>query len=126
MSFEYLTNIPLERAREEYAARLTEKGFAGEAEKIPVPAACGRVTAEAVRAVICAPHYAASAMDGIAVRARDTFGATETTPVTLDELGYITVDTGDPLPEGCDAVIMVEDIVTSPDGSVTIHAPAAP
>ena len=126
MSFEYLTNIPLEKARADYLHLLLSKGFDCGKETVPVAKACGRVTAEAVRAVICAPHYAASAMDGIAVRAKDSFGATETTPVTLDELQYITVDTGDPVPEGCDAVIMVEDIVKNADGSVTIHAPAAP
>ena len=88
--------------------------------------ACGRVTAQAVYAHICAPHYAASAMDGVAVLAKDTFGATETTPVTLSASQFIVVDTGEPIPEGCDAVIMVEDIVKNEDASITIHAAAAP
>ena len=65
-------------------------------------------------------------MDGIALHARDSFGATETTPVTLREDQYVVVDTGDPVPEGCDAVIMVEELVKNDDGSVTIHAAAAP
>ena len=79
-----------------------------------------------VYAGISAPHYAASAMDGIAVLAKDSFGATESTPVTLTAGQFIVVDTGDPIPEGCDAVIMVEDIVENTDGSVTIHSAAAP
>ena len=126
MGFEYLTNIPLVKAREDYLALLKSHGFGAKTEVIPVWDACGRVTAHAVYAHICAPHYAASAMDGVAVNAKDTFGATETTPVTLSGEQYIVLDTGDPIPEGCDAVIMVEDIVKNGDGTITIHAAAAP
>lgn len=126
MNFEYLTNVPLEKARNEYIEELKCRGFCAGAESVPVQAACGRVTAEPVYAHICAPHYAASAMDGIALNAKLSFGATETTPVCLKSSEFIVVDTGDPIPENCDAVIMVEDIVRNSDGSVTIHAPAAP
>ncbi|MBQ3078282.1 MAG: molybdopterin biosynthesis protein [Clostridia bacterium] len=126
MGFEYLTNVPLAQAREDYRKLLKDNGFAPRTERIPVTAACGRVTASAVYAAISAPHYAASAMDGIAVLAKDSFGATETTPVTLRPDQYLVVDTGDPIPDGCDAVIMVEDIVRTEDGSVTIHEAAAP
>ena len=126
MSFEYLTNIRLEQACEDYVNLLKKNGFRAASEIIPVADACDRVTAEAVYANICAPHYAASAMDGIALSAKDSFGATETTPVTLTEDRFTVVDTGDAMPEGCDCVIMVEDIVRNDDGTVTIHAPAAP
>ena len=126
MGFEYLTNVPLRQAREEYLALLQSHGFGPKTEVIPVFESCGRVTARAVYAHICAPHYAASAMDGVAVCARDTFGATETTPVTLQKEQYIVLDTGDPVPEDRDAVIMVEEIVKNEDGSITIHAAAAP
>ena len=126
MGFEYLTNIPLAKAREDYVKLLESQGFGPGTEVIPVWDACGRVTAHAVYAHICAPHYAASAMDGVAVNAKDTFGATETTPITLNPEQFIVLDTGDPIPEGCDAVIMVEDIVKNEDGSITIHGSAAP
>ena len=126
MGFEYLTNVPLQQARRDYLNLLTRNGFGHKTETVPVYEACGRVTARAVYAHICAPHYAASAMDGVAVNAKDTFGATETTPITLNASRFIVVDTGDPIPEGCDAVIMVEDIVKNSDGSITIHAAAAP
>ena len=126
MGFEYLTNVPLVKAREEYLAMLEANGFAHKTETIPVWDACGRVIAGAVYAHICAPHYAASAMDGVAVNAKDTFGATETTPVTLQAGQFVVVDTGDPIPESCDAVIMVEDIVKNDDGTITIHDAAAP
>lgn len=126
MSFEYLTNVPLEQAKKDYLAKLRENGFAGETETIPVQKAYGRMTAKAVYARINAPHYAASAMDGVAIHAKDSFGATETTPVTLRPEQFTVVDTGDAIPEGYDAVIMVEDIVKNEDGSITIHAAAAP
>ena len=126
MGFEYLTNIPLEKAQEEYLSLLKNNGFTPKTELIPVFDACNRVTALPVYAHICAPHYAASAMDGIAVNARDTFGATETTPVTLKSGQYVIVDTGDPIPEHCDAVIMVEELVQNEDATITIHAAAAP
>ncbi|HYG58695.1 MAG TPA: molybdopterin biosynthesis protein, partial [Symbiobacteriaceae bacterium] len=81
---------------------------------------------------ISAPHYHASAMDGVAVKATDTFAAMETNPITLKfgEQAF-WVDTGDPLPRGCDAVIMVEDVNLLDDGHqqgarCEILAPAAP
>ena len=126
MSFTYLTNVPLEQAKKDYLWTLIEQGFAARTERIRVQDAFGRITARAVYAYINAPHYACSAMDGIALYARDSFGATDTTPVTLSAVQFKEVDTGDPIPEGCDAVIMVEELVRNEDGSVTIHAPAAP
>lgn len=126
MSFQYLTNIPLEKAREDYISFMRNRGFHGGTEAVPVSDSCGRITAGPVYAHICAPHYNASAMDGIALSAAATFGATETTPVTLTPADFTVVDTGDPLPEGCDAVIMVEDVVTQDDGCVRLYAAAAP
>ena len=126
MGFSYLNNVPLQKAREDYLACLAASGFVSRTETIPVQNACGRITARAVYAAISAPHYAASAMDGVAVHARDTFGATETTPVTLSGGQFTVVDTGDPIPGDCDAVIMVEELVHRDDGSITIHAAAAP
>ena len=126
MGFAYLTNVPLEQARKDYLARLRENGFAAKTEILPVQQSYGRMTARAVYANINAPHYAASAMDGVAIHAADSFGATETTPKTLTPEQFAVVDTGDPIPEGYDAVIMVEDIVKNDDDSITIHAAAAP
>jgi len=126
MAFQYLTNVPLAKAKEEYLSILETEGFAPEVQHIPVQEANGRITAEAVYARICAPHYPASAMDGIALAAKDTFGATETTPVTLQKDQFVLVDTGDPIPDGCDAVIMVEDLVYNEDGSLRLYAAAAP
>ena len=126
MGFEYLTNTPLAEARRTYLKALEGLGFGSEGEIVPVQDVCGRITAEAVYAHGCAPHYAASAMDGIAVHAADTFGATDTTPVSIRPDRFVVVDTGDEVPAGFDAVIMVEEIVPQADGSVTIHGAAAP
>lgn len=126
MAFQFLQNMPLDEAKTLYLTTLLDHGFAPAEETIPVGEALGRITSRAVYAHICAPHYHASAMDGIAVRAADTFGATETTPVVLPPSQFTVLDTGDPIPEGCDAVIMVEDVVYEEDGSARLYAPAAP
>ena len=125
MAFNYLTNMPLEQALDEYPAFLRQRGFAPRTETVPVPQARGRITAGAVYAHICAPHYPACAMDGIAVTARHTFGASDTTPVQLSAEQYTVVDTGDPLPDGRDAVVMIEDVVWE-DTTAVLHDAAAP
>ena len=126
MAFEYLTNLPLEEARSRFLTAMEEQGFGPETETVATADACGRITARAVYAHISAPHYLASAMDGIALHAEQTFGATETTPVVLRREDFTVVDTGDPIPEGCDAVVMVEDVIEQDDGTVRLYAPAAP
>jgi molybdopterin molybdotransferase/putative molybdopterin biosynthesis protein len=72
--------------------------------------AVGRVTAEPVWATRSSPPFDAAAMDGIAVRAADTVGASETAPILLEPTAFTVVDTGDPLPEGFDAVVMREHV----------------
>lgn len=123
----YLTDLPLEEARACWTDVLRERGLleplAG--EPVPVMNSCARVTAEAVLAARSVPHYHAAAMDGIAVLAEDTFGASETTPVRLPPERYAPVNTGDPMPEGTDAVIMIEDLHEAA-GAVEIIAPAVP
>lgn len=125
MTFQYLTNIPLAEARSKYLTTLNEQGLTYKTENIPTAGALNRITAEAVYAKICAPHYNACAMDGIALDARITFGATETTPVQLKETDYLWVNTGDPLPEGYDAVVMGEDVVEG-EGFITLYSAAIP
>jgi molybdopterin molybdotransferase/putative molybdopterin biosynthesis protein len=64
-------------------------------------------------------------MDGIAVRAAATVGASPTTPLELDGGDFVTVDTGDPLPEGFDAVVMREDVHRN-GAKAELQAAAAP
>ncbi len=126
MEHRYLENIPLTEAKALFEAHLKRAGFAPKTETVAVQAACGRRLKRAVYAHICAPHYNASAMDGVAVKASVTFGASEHTPVTLTPGDYTVVDTGDPLPAGADAVIMVEDLIDAADGCFQILAAVHP
>lgn len=126
MAFQYLTNIPLEEARQHYLEHLKTAGFHAGIETVPVQESAARITAHAVYARISAPHYPASAMDGIALDSRVTFGATETTPITLQPEQFTVVDTGDPLPENCDAVVMIEEVVWEEGGIVRLYTSAAP
>ena len=125
MGFEYLTNIPLEKAKGDYIEKLLANGMRSASETIRVQESVGRITAGPVYAHICAPHYNASAMDGIALDASLTYGASETTPVSLSEDLYTIVDTGDPIPNECDTVVMIEDVIKI-DGGVRLYQAAAP
>lgn len=125
----YLDDIPLDQARQRFSAALERSGRPGvtPAELIPVNESLNRVTAEAIWAKVSSPHYHAAAMDGIAVRAEDTVGALETSPVRLrigEEAQWI--DTGEPLPRKYNAVVMIEHIQQVEDEIVEIMAPVAP
>jgi putative molybdopterin biosynthesis protein len=65
-------------------------------------------------------------MDGIAVRSADTLGASETTPVWLDAGDYDIVDTGDPMPEGRDAVVMREYVHYDQAGRAELRSAVPP
>ena len=108
----YIDNQPLEEAQTLFFQRMEEAGFFKlQVEEIDVADSLGRITAVAVAARMSSPHYNASAMDGIAVRARDTFGASETTPIRLKRgEQFVEVDTGDYVSREFDAVIMIEDV----------------
>jgi putative molybdopterin biosynthesis protein len=121
----YLEDIPLDEAHRRFESALAAAGPI-ESERVPVADALGRVTAGPIWAAISSPHYHGSAMDGAAVRAEDTVGASEATPVRL-HLGEQAewVDTGDPLPAGTNAVVMVEHVQQIGD-EIEIMAPVAP
>jgi putative molybdopterin biosynthesis protein len=130
----YLENTPLAEALRIWREKLETAGIKPLAgEPLPVADSLGRVTSEAVSAALSAPFYHSSAMDGFAVRFAETFGASETSPKKL-KLGEqaVPVDTGDPLPDEYNAVIMIEDVnfVTEspPPGSeyIEIISPAPP
>lgn len=128
----YLESVAPSEALERLQAALTQVGWGPMVETIPVEQALGRITAEPVIARISSPHYNASGVDGVAVKASDTFEARETQPITLTfgEQAF-WVDTGDPLPKGCDAVIKVEDVNLVDDARhqgarVEILAPVSP
>jgi len=76
-------------------------------EKVPLMQSVGRVVAAPVFAKYSVPEVNISAMDGIAVRSRDTIGATDRAPVTLEH--FTRVNTGNIIPPEFDAVVMIED-----------------
>ena len=129
----FLERKPLAEARDLLLSKLE----AVETESLETSLASGRVTARAVFAEHPAPHYRASAMDGIAVRAADTWAATEQ-PVRLtvheDEATPGTdavcqpIDTGGLLPDWADAVIRIEETrtVEAPQSPGSPAAPGAP
>ena len=143
----YLEDIPLEDAwaafRDALAAADLWRPL--DAETVPLSQAHDRVTAEAVWARLSSPHYHASAMDGYALRAEDTVGASEVAPVRF-ALVEVTqgvgakgasveapfapahpVNTGHPLPPWANAVVMIEHVqpVTLNDGRAGIEIRAA-
>jgi putative molybdopterin biosynthesis protein len=81
----FLNDIPLEEARERFFGALRQDGGLSlmPEEIIPLAEAQGRITARPIWAAASSPHYDAAAMDGVAVRAAETTGATETAPVSL-------------------------------------------
>jgi molybdopterin molybdotransferase len=111
-------------------------------EQVPLAEAPGRVAACDVAASVEVPPFARSAMDGYAVVAADTHGATRQTPARLRIVDRIytgqvsrqaigpgtcaEIATGAPLPEGADAVGMVEETAPAPDARVDILAAASP
>ena len=128
----YLKKTPLEQARELFLSRVDETGL--EDETVDVGQALHRVTAEPVFAKISSPHYHGSAMDGICVRAEDTFGATEFAPRELRLLAdeaeprrrFAYLDTGQPLPPWANAVIMIEQVREVDETTVSIDQAAVP
>lgn len=125
----YLEDRALEDALVQFESALARAGGLRlmDEEIIPLAEARGRITAVPIWAARSVPHYHAAAMDGIAVRAAATAGATDSSPLTLT-LGdqAIWVDTGDPLPPNTDAVVMAENVQTLGDATVAITAAVAP
>lgn len=97
-------------------------------QAVPLQEARGRTLAEPACAAVSSPSFHGAAMDGVAVLASDTFGASEHTPRQL-AIGKnaFWINTGQPLPEGCNAVIMVENVIPGPDEkSISIEKAAFP
>jgi len=105
-------------------------------EEIPSAAALGRVTAVAVTAVEALPAFARSTVDGFAVRAADSYGASDTLPAYLLVVGEVPmgqaptlklrageaglIHTGGMLPAGADAVVMLELTQTARPGEIEV------
>ncbi len=122
----YLAMKTLEEAKEIFFSHFGhEKRTAS--EEIPTETALGSVTAEPVFARISAPSYHSAAMDGIAVRAEQTYGTTEKEPKTLKiDNDAVWINTGQLISEGHNAVIMIEKVHQLDDQTIEIRSPAYP
>jgi molybdopterin molybdotransferase len=134
----FTTTISLEEARKRLNASIAP---IDRTERVRLDDANGRVAASDVASPIDVPPFARSAMDGYAVIAADVAGATRSTPASLALLGRIytgeistaivtrgtcaEIATGAPLPEGADAVVMVEDTARPGEERIEIFATAA-
>lgn len=111
-------------------------------EAVELDAACRRILAAPIAAPEPVPHFPRSTMDGFAVRSRDTFGASETLPAFLEVAGRVSmgkastvavsagkavsIPTGGMLPEGADAVVMVEYTHPLDENTIEVFKPVAP
>ena len=124
----FISDIPADKALQAWREACVAAGCPTRvpAIRIPVGQAVGRVTAEPVWALRSSPAFDSAGMDGIAVRAADTVGAGETTPVLLAAAEFEVIDTGDPLPAGYDAVVMREHVHHTADGRAELRAAVPP
>jgi molybdopterin molybdotransferase len=140
--------------REFFATRTVAEALAGfrparrtQAEQVPLSQALRRVTAEPVRAPHPLPGFARSTVDGYAVRAADTYGASEGLPgylavtgavrmgtvpgstgpdVTVTPGSAVSMPTGGAIPPGADAVVMIEYTAPVMPGTIEVVRPVAP
>ncbi|MBS3815265.1 MAG: molybdopterin molybdotransferase MoeA [Hadesarchaea archaeon] len=112
-----------------------------QSETIPINQSLNRVLYEDIESEVNIPPFDRSAMDGYAVRASDTFGADENNPIELKVIGSsdigtppedsvgegeaIEIMTGAVMPEGADAVIMIEHTERE-DNKLEIYSPVSP
>ena len=126
----------------EEVLRIVESFEPLDSEKVDLYSAVGRILAEVITAPESVPHFNRALMDGYAVRARDTFGASESQPALLQLGGEvrmgeassleakpgngIAIPTGGMLPDGADAVVMVEHTSRLDSETIEIMKPVAP
>ncbi len=123
----YLQMRSRSEARQLFLDRFADRRT--EAETVAARSACGRVTAGPVSARFSSPSFHSAAMDGLAVRAEDTFGASDESPLTLrlDNGQAIMVNTGHPLPPDKNAVIMIENVLLDEANTeAVVRAPVYP
>ncbi len=137
MSKEFFTVTPLTEVFEHKAEFETT-----DIETVPVSEACGRVLAEDIVSETDVPGFARATMDGYAVRAASTFGASESSPAYLSIRGKVDmgnrpetkigpgqavhIATGGMLPEGADAVVMLEHSSELDETALEVYKSVAP
>jgi putative molybdopterin biosynthesis protein len=124
----FIRDVPAAQALDAWRAARVATGCPERlpAVTVPVAEAAGLVTAAPVWAVRSSPPFDAAGMDGIAVRSDDTHSASETTPLWLGPDAYDVVDTGDPMPDGRNAVVMREHVHYDRAGRAELRAAVPP
>jgi molybdopterin molybdotransferase len=134
---EFLTLLPPDEARALLLAHLASRQPISDSELIDVPSTLGRILAEDIVAPHPLPDFQRSTVDGYAVRATDTHGASDSLPTYLNLIGEVPmgdapafeirtgqcalIHTGGMLPAGADAVVMLEYTQrTGSDGQLPI------
>jgi molybdopterin molybdotransferase len=113
-----------------------------ETEEVSLSEATGRVLAQDIHADVDLPDFTRSSMDGFAVRASSTFGASEANPAYLSVIGLVSmgespcfsigigqaakISTGGMLPKGADSVIMIEHTESVDPTSIEVYRSVAP
>ena len=126
----------------EARAQLTAFAPKTSVETVRVVEACGRVLAKVLTAQADLPHFHRTNMDGYAVRAQDTFGASPSIPMYLKLVGTVEmgkevkrplkkgetmrIATGGMLPPGANSMVMVEYTEEMGDGTVEVHRSVSP
>jgi putative molybdopterin biosynthesis protein len=124
-------NVYLKMKTLEEARRISTETFSVanilETETMAVPAVLGRILAEPVYAALSSPHFNAAAMDGLAVAAEISFGASEAAPKELI-IGQdaFPVNTGHVMPDRTNAVIMIEHVHMIDEHRIEIDQPVFP
>jgi len=122
----YLEMKTLEEAKEIFLGRFGPRTRT-EVEEVFADDSSGRVTAGPIFAKISSPTYHSAAMDGIAVRAEETFGTAEKQPkVLIIGQDAVWINTGQALPEGFNSVIMVEKVHPLDQEHLEIRSAAYP
>jgi len=122
----YLAMKSVEEAKEIFFSRFGPE-MRTRPETIDAEEALGRVTSGPVFARRSIPGFHSAAMDGVAVRAEETYGTTERKPKVLKLADQaLWINTGQPLPSSFNAVIMVEKLHVLDEEHVEIRAPAYP
>ncbi len=110
-------------------------------EEVEVSASLGRIVSREIHSPIDLPEFAKATMDGYAVRAKDTFGSTESQPAYLNLVGEVPmgtpaavevqeqesvkIATGGMLPQGADAVVMFEHTSVVDEKMIEVNRPVA-
>jgi molybdopterin molybdotransferase len=131
---DFLTLVPPSLARE---LLLSQVQYKGDVDLIGISDSIGRICAEDILAPHPLPQFPRSTVDGYAVRAKDTFGASESSPAYTTVIDEVTmgsqpqhqvgsgeassIHTGGMIPVGSDAVVMVENTQIARDKEIEIY-----